>query len=153
MPADYIGLYGNIKIPKGYCSSCEGYAFVIDNKLACCDKEYTVIPKKFKRISEPEQKRKRLKRAEQHTILTEQDYRCFYCDRAFGTTITFPTKQSFLKIEWDHLVPFKYQQNNHKCNVVAACQFCNAWKRALVFQTVEEARIYLYDCWKKAETA
>jgi 5-methylcytosine-specific restriction endonuclease McrA len=48
-----------------------------------------------------------------------------------------------LKVNWDHVVPFSYSQNNYAYNFVAACQICNGIKGSQMFKTLEEARIHI----------
>lgn len=49
-----------------------------------------------------------------------------------------------LQVNWDHKVPFAYSQNNGNQNFVAACQICNRLKSRIMFNSLEEARVYLY---------
>src|SRR2546423_886373 len=55
---DYVGLYGRVKLTKAWCEDCQGHFIVQDGELACCGKRVEVAPEKYKRESEPEQKRK-----------------------------------------------------------------------------------------------
>src|SRR5690242_7721129 len=110
--ADYIGLYGRVSIPKSWCDECEDYSFVFDGELACCGKSVEVIPERYKRESEPEQHRRTLPLKERQHQLEEQDYRCFYCERAFDTYIIRKGKLVKLRIVWDHFVPYAYAQDN-----------------------------------------
>ena len=151
MPKAHIALYGNVKIPRSWCKDCESWAFVMDNKFACCGGAFSQSITKFRRMCEPVAQRKQLKKKEKLAILLNQDYSCFYCEHRFDSTVELKKKQVRLKIEWDHLVPFSFTQNNSAVNFVAACQLCNGWKASNVFQTVEEAKVYLYEKWKKAE--
>jgi hypothetical protein len=152
---DHIALYGNVRMNRGYCSICETNAFVIDGKLQCCDKRYEHVPKSYVRICEPENVRRQPSEAAKRYILNEQEHCCIYCSRSFGNytpKIAFQksSKQYLLKAQWDHLVPFSYNQDNRAENFVAACQLCNAWKSALMFQSLDEARIYLLNKWESA---
>jgi len=54
-----------------------------------------------------------------------------------------------LCLEWDHQVPYSYSQNNHDANFLPACHLCNRWKSALIFQTVEEVKVYVATKWEK----
>ena len=55
----YIGLYGSVAIEKEYCERCKGYAFIIDAKLACCNKKRGDVSNKYKREIEGEKRRRR----------------------------------------------------------------------------------------------
>jgi 5-methylcytosine-specific restriction endonuclease McrA len=147
---DHIALFGNVKMVRSWCLECECWAFVLDGKLACCDKRHTAEPKAYKRISEPEQARRMPSKVDRDLILQAQDYCCFYCGKAFNSYYRVYDSIEKLIIHWDHMVPYALTQNNNPSNFVAACQFCNHWKWSLVFNTVEEARVYLFDKWQVA---
>ena len=51
------------------------------------------------------------------------------------------------------MVPFSYAQNNHTDNFVASCHVCNRWKRSIMFDTIEAARIYLSLQWERKSDA
>lgn len=48
-----------------------------------------------------------------------------------------------LKLQWDHVDPWVYSLNNKDQNFVAACQICNGIKSSMIFNSVEEARVYI----------
>ncbi len=56
-----------------------------------------------------------------------------------------------LQIVWDHLFPYAFSQDNGVENFVASCQICNAYKGAIMFQTIEEARTYIATQWELDE--
>jgi hypothetical protein len=152
VPQDHIALYGNVRIPKSWCSSCRSWAFVLDGELACCGRDYKPKPKHFRRVTSPPDERRPLGRDEKEAILRVQDYSCFYCERRFGSIAYLSGKERVIKIQWDHLVPFSFSQNNQAGNIAAACQFCNNWKRDLVFNSLEEAQVFLNAKWKEKQT-
>lgn len=59
------------------------------------------------------------------------------------------SKKLLLKINWDHMVPHSYSQDNSTKNIVAACHVCNGVKSDLMFQTVEEAQTYVETKWQE----
>lgn len=140
----HFALYGNAKIERAYCHICQGFAFVRGNSLACCGSPAPEPTKAAKRMSETEKRRKIPGRAFQVWQLEYQDGKCFYCQIHLGGYAFRNGRAIKLKIHWDHLVPYSYSQNNKPVNFVASCHICNMIKRALMFQTVEEARIYVY---------
>ena len=139
----YIGIYGNTKILKGYCTACEGYAFVIKGELQCCDAPFTDTPSRYKREIEAEPRRRLPPLSERRARLLAQNNRCFYCERAFYSLVGRGSRLVSLRIAWDHLVPYAYSQDNRTVNFVAACHVCNGLKGSLLFDTVAEAQIYL----------
>jgi len=143
-----MALFGSVQIPMAYCPDCKSNVFIIKNKFACCDKDYPGMSKNYKRMSEPEQKRKLPKLADRKRKLMEQDYKCFYCENTFGTFVTRNGRPKKIKIEWDHMIPYSLTQNNNETNFVAACDICNRLKSSKVFQTVDEAKIYLKNKWE-----
>lgn len=149
MSQDHLALYGNTAIKRAFCDLCQCFAFVIDGRIQCCGHEYEGEPDHFRRISEPEYKRQRPSETEQNAILNRQDHRCFYCEQLFYSTVVVKGRETVLKVEWDHLVPYVWQANNKTINFVAACRFCNRWKGSLLFATLEEAQAYVYHRWEK----
>lgn len=102
----------------------------------------------------------------QQMQLEDQDYRCFYCFRRFGSTVFrdrtkghrlatrvfgesvgFEPNRIRLQLNWDHLIPWDYSRNNQNRNFVAACHVCNGIKRDLIFDTEAEARLYVAQRW------
>lgn len=150
MPRNCVGVYGNIRLVKGYCQECRGFAFVIGGKIQCCDLPYRAEPNREKRESIAEYRRLVPGRKTQKLILAQQDYCCFYCFKRFGSVVYvgYPKKPVHLRRHWDHMVPFAYSQNNSTENFVAACHLCNMWKSSLMFQTVDEARVHLAIEWE-----
>lgn len=145
----HVALYGNVAMLRGTCTDCASASIIQDGTWGCCGERAPVPPAilQYQQIAEPSHLRKNgpttpVKQA----IINAQDNRCLYCERGFGTyvpDISNPAKLVRLKVCWDHLVPFAYRQDNSDQNFVAACQQCNAMKHSRMFQTVEEARIYL----------
>lgn len=146
---DYVGLYGNVRIPKSWCQNCQSASFVFDNKLVCCGTPVEFIPERYKRESEPEQKRRTLTLKERQKQLEGQDYKCFYCERTFGSAVFRKGRSIKLRIHYDHMVPYSFSQNNKSSNFVAACHICNSIKSDFFFQTVEEAQIFIRQRWEE----
>lgn len=146
----YIALYGNVALEKGYCPDCGSYAFVEKGILTCCDKILKDRPNTMEYVREciPEQARRKPSAKQRNKQLEEQDYRCFYCGRSIGSFVFRGDKAIMLRIHWDHLVPYALTQNNNNSNFVAACHICNLFKSSHVFQTVEEAQVYLAEKWE-----
>jgi len=146
----YVALYGNVAIPKAYCDRCRRAAWVLHGRLACCGWPILIAPDRFKRESEPVQKRKLPPRADRELQLARQGHRCFYCDRSFGTYVFrgASVRPIRLRPEWDHMVPFAYSQNNQMVNFVAACHVCNRLKSDHCFQTIDDAKLYLLRAWE-----
>lgn len=138
----YAAIYGNVCIQKEWCDDCNGYAFVKRGLLQCCDKKSRLTAELFKREVSPENRRRALSPKKKFEQLLKQDNRCLYCDMQFTSADT---------IHWDHFVPFNYSQDNRSQNYVAACQLCNSIKSSRFFNTVGDAREYIYDR-RKART-
>lgn len=144
----HTALYGNIAIPRGYCSECDGYAFIIDGRLQCCDKRIEMLPEKVLRVSDCPIGRRGPSRKSQKAILEQQDHRCFYCSRRFGQTVWRNSRSIRLVINWDHVNPYVYSLDNRSQNFVAACHVCNGIKSSLLFGGVDEARTHITEKWK-----
>ena len=150
---DYVGLYGNVRIRKGWCQECSGHAFIIRGELSCCGERYRDEPVGQKRECHPFERRYLPAKEMQEKILSEQNDQCFYCDRRFGAQVLVKKRRVRLRQEWDHMVPFSYAQNNHTDNFVASCHMCIRWKRSIMFDTIEAARIYLSLQWERKSDA
>jgi hypothetical protein len=145
----YVALYGNVKIEKQWCADCDGYSFVVDGKLVCCDTPVGDLPERYKRESQPEDRRQTLKKSDKEGILARQEDRCFYCGRTFGSIVYRKARPTILRVNFDHMVPYSLTMNNNPINIVAACQICNGIKSDFCFQTLEEAQIYILGKWQQ----
>jgi hypothetical protein len=148
----HLALYGNAKITRGWCYVCRRYAFVVDGAIQCCDRPVDdQAPTRARRMSEPLQSRKLPPPKWRAWRMEQQGFRCFYCDRAFDSSVVTMSggrvKKRRLMAVWDHMTPFKYSQDNRDHNFVAACCLCNGIKRDKIFQTIEEARLFLAARW------
>ncbi len=130
----HVALYGNVRIPRSYCKPCGRYALVLDGVKQCCDTRAEPEATGVRRISEPANQRRKPSETDQRAILQAQGGRCLYCDRGFGQGVA---------LVWDHRTPWAYAANNKASNFAAACRPCNAWKSDHIFQTVDEARVYI----------
>ena len=140
----HLALYGNVALKRAYCEVCQTNAFVIGGKLQCCDRPYDTKPEVIRRESQPAPKRRRPGLTEQRAILEAQDYSCIYCQQRFDS-IRYRGKKPFkLRIHWDHSVPFAHTMNNRVENFVAACHVCNPLKSDKIFDSLDDARVYLH---------
>ena len=145
MKRPYLALYGNTAIKKAWCDRCQAYSFVINDKLVCCSANNDKEPLIAKREFEPRHRRRYLTKAMKEVILREQDYKCLYCDQAFGSVQKKRDFNIILEVEWDHRTPYIYSQNNKSSNFAAACKICNRLKSSFVFRNLEDAKKYLSD--------
>ena len=148
MAREHFALYGNVALQRQYCKSCRGFSFVLDSKLLCCNSPTDFESRCTKRMSEAEDVRRHPNAEEKRGILEFQGDRCVYCERLFGSAVIKEGRLLFLKVTWDHLVPYSFSQNNYAYNFVAACQICNGIKSDLMFATLEEARVYVRALWE-----
>jgi 5-methylcytosine-specific restriction endonuclease McrA len=137
-------LFGKVALNREFCSFCNRYALVIDGLLACCDRNALEAPKSFKReVQIGIGKRDHLKKSEKKAILEEQDDRCLYCGQRFGSVVLRHGDPIVLRIHYDHMCPWAYVGTTTRQNIAAACHVCNLIKRDRIFQTVEEASVYI----------
>jgi len=138
--------YGSTAIYRAQCPSCKSMSFVIDGLMSCCDVE---APKatsfRKKRVSTSESRRHQLPKELKRKILIAQDNKCIYCGHVFGERYWHPGKSRFVKlrVHYDHLVPWSYSGNNSGNNIAAACNLCNMAKSDLMFNSLDEARVYI----------
>lgn len=143
----HVVWYGRIALERAYCQDCKQFAFVIDDTLQCCYRNAPQVNciSRQERASEAPSVRLLPPIQVRRTLLREQDNKCLYCCRRFGTQVWRGRKVIVLSVAWDHKVPFAYAQNNGLENFVAACQICNRLKGSIMFYSLEEARVYLYN--------
>lgn len=144
-----LAVYGGIGIHRLYCKRCKGMAFVIDGKMACCNRK----------VERPEEARVHVESAmpaskirmhmrgfgqkAKKTQLTEQDHCCAYCGGMFGGQYrNSHGKLVRRRVQWDHFVPWAATYS-HQTKFYAACQRCNAIKGSLVFDNLSEAISYI----------
>jgi len=138
-------LFGSVSIPSGCCYACNQNSFIIDGMLQCCNRkiEDNIEFKGFERVATDDDKRIIISKAMKKKILTDQEYCCLYCETPFHFRKKRNGKSIKLKIQYDHLVPFAYLNDNSFENIAAACHVCNLLKSSMIFQTVDEAKVYL----------
>lgn len=101
------------------------------------------------RESEVALKRKGPGRKEQERVLSEQDGRCLYCLKRLGSLGKRKDKRIALKLNWDHQIPIAYAYDNSGKNFCAACHVCNSLKSSMIFNSLDEARVYLLEARKE----
>ena len=145
--------YGGLIIERGVCTECGDPCIICkDDTSSCCSAEVKrfgsgVIVKE----THGSLMRKRPSRYLQKELLKNQDNRCFWCGREFGSYILSP-KNIVRKITpvWDHYIPYSYTGDNR--GFVAACQRCNAHKSAIIISdslTEDSLKEYLKRTWYK----
>lgn len=137
--------YGGVVLLREYCPECKDYAIIIGNELQCCGlklrPEQPDEPRVYRRrrMSEGSLHRIRISTKAKKACLRFQINQCLYC----GAHVSIGTAH------FDHFIPRSYSQDDSADNIVAACAKCNSLKSDLMFQTVEEARVYI--CQRRLE--
>jgi len=143
----FLCLYGNVGLVRGFCPNCQSEAIILDNKYTCCDFPIETNPEKVKRMIEPISMRKIPPIAERREILKLQNNCCFYCGNEFDSFVwrIRKEKQKIIKVKlsWDHLIPFKFSQNNFAYNFAAACRTCNSIKSDHIYKNIDEMKIVM----------
>ena len=143
MTQAHVALYGSIAMQRQRCKACDGMALVIDGKFACCDRPAPDRPAKVKRMVEADATRRRPSAERQAEILTAQQNRCLYCEVEFGSLVFRNKRAVWLRVEWDHVLPFVFSQSCHDKEFAAACHVCNGIKSATIYATLDDARTAL----------
>lgn len=139
-----VSLFGNTALIRQFCPSCRETNLVIAGNFNCCGRPAPDnVPLTIKRVVEPVSKRRQPGKRQQQQILTAQDYRCIYCERTFGAVVYRNSRPTLLRIEWEHLTPFSFSQDNRSSNFAAACQVCNGLKSDLHFTDIWKAKVYI----------
>ena len=146
-------IYGKFKFNKHTCPNCRNSllnktrSFICD---VCGYQEKEEKAKKFKVIVPPPGIRKRPPMVIQKIILEIQSNKCYWCGNKFETAYWKNDKLRFLKIQWDHKIPFSYTKTNRNDNWVASCNVCNSFKSNFMFKTDKECRNFLLRKWQIA---
>lgn len=149
--------YGKVLIEKQFCRPCGGWAFVLEGFMACCDRPAREHGEKiFKRECEHIDKRVLPPKTERVRLLREQNFKCFWCDIPLDQHVMVVYKNWAcgqnskirpVKIHWDHIQPYSYTRNNRVENFAASCNFCNLFKHAAIYETIEEGKQELKRKW------
>jgi len=143
--------YGKTVMYRTECPICNNPILGINGEFECdCGWEQSV--EKWKKIvveAPPQGKRKGCPAKLRNRIYEEQNGRCFWCGRRFFIPYYKNKKICFLKPNYDHAIPFSYEQSNRDENWVASCSVCNLYKTNMLFKTVEEVRQHLERRWAK----
>lgn len=148
----HIAIYGTLKVRRMFCRSCKCWTIIAkDGKKICCNKPYMGEPKEFKRMIEAVRIRRGPSERVKKILFEKFDYSCCYCGRRFGSYVSFSGIFKKVKVNWDHKIPFSYSYNNAGENFLPACNFCNGWKSSKIFQTMEEAKLYVNNRWEETK--
>jgi hypothetical protein len=145
--------YGDISLQRGICSSCGEECLICkDGMSSCCGEHSTPHDSGYFVQEVPGRKRRRtLSHYFKMKILEEQENKCYWCGKVFGSYIMSP--KGHLKLLtpcYDHYIPLSFMQGNRKDNFVAACQRCNLHKSAKIITSEQgevDMKIYLQKKW------
>ena len=136
--------YGVVELLRDVCPKCGDVSFIIDGMSACCDAPIDQQEDSVIRICETSQSRRIAFKTKQQ-ILEAQGGLCIYCgcvlDEMQWSKET--NRYEHNKIHFDHLSPYAYAQDTDESNLVAACERCNLIKSDKMFNTIEDAQVYI----------
>ena len=148
--ADHMAVFGNVAIPRANCPRCGDMALVIDGKMACCDAPFLAQPTAVHYETSYKPFRQKPPAEVQEQLLSKYNNRCAYCDQAFGDLVRLHNGQhAFLRLSWDHFIPFIWTHDNSDANFLPSCHVCNSRKRDKVFNDLEAAREWLLETWRQ----
>jgi len=142
-----ITSYGRVTILRALCPKCEQMSIVRDGLTLCHRKAVDTTVTSTKRVGDMQTKRKPLTKAQKAALVESQGGLCFYCFNAFGTMFHRGQNFGYLMVNIDHAVPHSYMPNGDA--LVAACHICNLLKSNKMFDTVEDARVYVQAAWQR----
>jgi hypothetical protein len=128
--------YGRRMLIKKYCPRCKFVSIVADGKCTECgaDQKLDTISKfRKKRESDTPLKRDHPTASTRRNALELQGNQCLYCGIHF---------EKGVGIHWDHFIPFVTGEGGGD-NWVAACAKCNVLKSCYMFNSVEEAQLFI----------
>lgn len=145
----HYAIYGDIVLQRTVCPECGDSSLVAQGVTLCCNAAVDFSTTETKRMSRAPFVRRQPSTSVKMALILKQENRCFYCDRLFGTSLVRHGRLWQLRPTWDHYVPFAYCGSNPAENFVAACQICNGYKSSMIFETREEAQLYIRSRWGK----
>lgn len=148
MARRHLALYGNVAIPRRYCESCRQWTLIVKGERTCCGKPEDSPLGKVRRMSNARNIRKRPSARVASELLLIQESKCYYCGQVFGEPVWRYGARVRLQVNFDHVEPYTYSQNNGQYNFVAACHVCNGWKSSKMFQSIDVAKDYLVRKWE-----
>jgi len=81
--------------------------------------------------------------------IKEQDGRCFYCERLFGSPILHDDEIEILEPQSEHFKPRAASGRTTDSNIRYACHVCNGLKSDFIFDTVEDCVTFLTAEWNR----
>lgn len=142
-------VFGAVVLRVEKCRLCGDRSIVLDGLLQCCLVPPLVETKRMYRGCAAVFKRRRPTELEKRVILARQENRCAYCRASFGDVASRGEIRRVLQPCWDHVQPFCWQADSRPINFVVACSVCNGVKSSKMFETLEEARSYVWRTRKK----
>ena len=143
-------IYGKVRIVRHLCPNCGNHILSNQKAFICdvCDysgkdnetKGYKIIvpPLGYRNWPCVEIRKK---------LLEIQKNKCYWCERKFDTPYIKNGRFKYLKIHWDHKIPFSYEQANRDENWVASCNICNQFKYNFMFKYEKDCKRYLLKKW------
>ena len=149
----HIAIYGSVKVNRCFCEFCKCWTIVAKDGLKlCCNKPSEENPSEYKSMMEAFPKRRTINSNTKKLLLEKFNNSCCYCDRRFGSYVEVNGSLKQIRVNYDHKIPFSYSYNNQDDNFLPACSFCNNWKSNNIFQTMEDAKLYVSQKWEEAKT-
>jgi hypothetical protein len=145
----HIAIYGSVKVKRIRCVSCDCWTIVAsDGKKICCDMPVEEEITHYKSMISSDNPRKQPSKKKKAELLEEFNNSCCYCDKRFGSTVSYNGKERIVRVAWDHVIPYSYSLSNENSNFLPSCNFCNSWKSNLMFETIDDVRVYVNNKWE-----
>lgn len=79
------------------------------------------------------------------SILIAQRGCCLYCFIPLDEVVYRYGEPEYIRLEWDHMVPYSYLRANPENNWAASCHICNGIKSDNIFDNMDECRIWIQE--------
>ena len=141
-------IFGKVTLCQIKCPDCGEKTLCNENELECSCGGIIDKPEisNMKMISSNERKQN-WKKSFKNNLIKVQNGKCFWCDREFGSFISYKGKPRKLYIRVDHMVPFSFTKTHDESNLVASCSICNGFKHSKIFRTIEDCREFILNTW------
>ena len=143
--------YGKVKLYRARCPKCGEINLSGEKKIVCsiCAISYHESINK-ERVEAAFRKKRLVSQKKRKEIKENQNSRCYWCDREFGSLIWKKGKIIQLNFCVDHILPRSYIADDNLGNLVGSCHICNGFKHSKIFEEKDEIRGYILKRWAHA---
>ena len=143
-------IYGGTTMFRVKCPKC-GLKSLTNDGVLICDCGGGTHGERYQRTIIEATARRRVggpTKTLKEKLKEEQNHRCYWCGRRMGTPYYKGESLRYLRPNYDHKVPFAYEQRNRDENWCLSCNVCNQFKSSKLFKDEEACKEYVRGKWE-----